>query len=58
MWSSVTVSPVSAKSEPQKFQTSQEHSQQKCRKTFFQTCTQVELSKDPPIWLDLPTMHI
>jgi hypothetical protein len=25
---------------------------------FFQICTQVELSKDPPILLDLPIMHI
>ena len=25
---------------------------------YFYTCTQVELSKDPPIWLDLPIMHI
>jgi hypothetical protein len=57
-WSSVTVSPVSANSEPQKFHTSHEHSQQEMQTEFFQTCTQVELSKDPPIWLDLPIMHI
>jgi len=35
VWSSVTVSPVSGNSEPQKFQTSHKHSQQKCRQNFF-----------------------
>ena len=35
VWSSVTASPVPANSKPQKFQTSQEHSQQKCKQNFF-----------------------
>jgi len=35
VWSSVGVSPVSANSEPQKLQTSHEHSQQKSRQNFF-----------------------